>query len=212
MQARPELVAPHYGGLGGAARGRHGCARDAWRCSAMAGCTRWSTMPACRQRRPSRSGSAASTATLPNGAACSSSISSRRWLLARGLAGPLAKAKGAIVNLTSIAGHRVHPFAGSAYSTSKAALSALTREMAADFAELGVRVNAVAPGEIATAMLSPETEVLLPRIPLAPARQSRGCRRHNLLSLQRRCRLCHGHGNLRHRRPAPLLTVTSRAR
>jgi len=86
--------------------------------------------------------------------------------LARGLAGPLAKAKGAIVNVTSIAGHAVHPFAGSAYATSKAALSALTREMAAEFAELGVRVNAVAPGEIATAMLSPETEVLIPRIPL----------------------------------------------
>ena len=86
--------------------------------------------------------------------------------LARGLAAPLARAKGAIVNVTSIAGHSVHPFAGSAYSTSKAALSALTREMAVEFAELSVRVNAVAPGEIATAMLSPETEVLLPRIPL----------------------------------------------
>ncbi len=87
-------------------------------------------------------------------------------MLARGLAAPLAKAKGAIVNVTSIAGHAVHPFAGSAYSTSKAALSALTREMAVEFAEIGVRVNAVAPGEIETAMLSPETEVLLPRIPL----------------------------------------------
>ncbi len=77
--------------------------------------------------------------------------------LARGLAAaPLARGKGAIVNITSIAGHAVHPFAGSAYSTSKAALSALTREMAAEFAELGVRVNAVAPGEIETAMLSPE--------------------------------------------------------
>jgi NAD(P)-dependent dehydrogenase (short-subunit alcohol dehydrogenase family) len=86
--------------------------------------------------------------------------------LARGLAAPLAKAKGAIVNVTSIAGHAVHPFAGSAYSTSKAALSALTREMAVEFAEIGVRVNAIAPGEIETAMLSPETEVLLPRIPL----------------------------------------------
>jgi len=87
-------------------------------------------------------------------------------MLARGLAGPLTKGKGTIVNVTSIAGHAVHPFAGSAYSTSKAALSALTREMAVEFAELGIRVNAVAPGEIVTAMLSPETEVLLPRIPL----------------------------------------------
>jgi NAD(P)-dependent dehydrogenase (short-subunit alcohol dehydrogenase family) len=86
--------------------------------------------------------------------------------LARALAAPLARGKGAIVNITSIAGHAVHPFAGSAYSTSKAALSALTREMAVEFAALGVRVNAVAPGEIETAMLSPETEVLIPRIPL----------------------------------------------
>ncbi len=87
-------------------------------------------------------------------------------VLVRGLATPLAKGKGAVVNITSIAGHAIHPFAGSAYSTSKAALSALTREMAVEMAELGVRVNAVAPGEIETAMLSPETEVLIPRIPL----------------------------------------------
>jgi NAD(P)-dependent dehydrogenase (short-subunit alcohol dehydrogenase family) len=86
--------------------------------------------------------------------------------LARGLSQHLAKGKGAIVNVTSIAGHTVHPFAGSAYSTSKAALSALTREMASEFAEFGVRVNAVAPGEINTAMLSPQTESLIPRIPL----------------------------------------------
>jgi len=87
-------------------------------------------------------------------------------VLARGFAAGLARAKGTIVNITSIAGHAVHPFAGSAYSTSKAALSGLTREMAVEFATLGVRVNAVAPGEIETAMLSPETEVLIPRIPL----------------------------------------------
>jgi NAD(P)-dependent dehydrogenase (short-subunit alcohol dehydrogenase family) len=87
-------------------------------------------------------------------------------VLSRAFAEPLARGKGAIVNVTSIAGHRVHPFAGSAYSTSKAALSALTREMAVEFARLGVRVNAVAPGEIETAMLSPATTVLLPRIPL----------------------------------------------
>ena len=78
----------------------------------------------------------------------------------------LAESGGAIVNLTSIAGHRVHPFAGSAYSTSKAALTALTRELAADLAHLGIRVNAVCPGEINTAILSPGTEALVERIPM----------------------------------------------
>ena len=86
--------------------------------------------------------------------------------LARGFATALHRAKGTIINITSIAGHAVHPFAGSAYSTSKAALSALTREMAAEMAQLGVRVNAVAPGEIKTDMISPEYEALVPRIPL----------------------------------------------
>nr|MDZ8062958.1 SDR family NAD(P)-dependent oxidoreductase [Nostoc sp. EkiNYC01] len=62
-------------------------------------------------------------------------------LLARGLREELARAKGSVVNVTSIAGSRVHPFAGAAYGTSKAALAGLTREMAADFGPLGVRVN-----------------------------------------------------------------------
>ena len=82
------------------------------------------------------------------------------WL-ARGLKDELTRAQGAIVNVTSIAGGRVHPFAGAAYSTSKAALAALTREMASDFGPLGVRVNAIAPGEIDTAILSPGTEEIV---------------------------------------------------
>ncbi|MEM7172648.1 MAG: SDR family oxidoreductase [Pseudomonadota bacterium] len=86
--------------------------------------------------------------------------------LGRGFAAALGRGRGAVVNITSIAGHGVHPFAGSAYSTSKAALSALTREMAVEFAELGVRVNAVAPGEIETAMIGEEYEALIPRIPM----------------------------------------------
>jgi NAD(P)-dependent dehydrogenase (short-subunit alcohol dehydrogenase family) len=86
--------------------------------------------------------------------------------LARGFAQALHRGRGAIVNITSIAGHAIHPFAGSAYSTSKAALSALTRELAVEFADLGVRVNAVAPGEIETAMIGPEYESLIPRIPM----------------------------------------------
>ena len=86
--------------------------------------------------------------------------------LARGFAAALHRGKGAIVNITSLAGHEHHPFAGSAYSVSKAALSALTREMAVEFAELGVRVNAVAPGEIQTEMIGPDYDALIPRIPM----------------------------------------------
>lgn len=87
-------------------------------------------------------------------------------VLARGLKDELAAAHGAVVNVTSIAGTRVHPFAGTAYATSKAALASLTREMAHDFGPLGVRVNAVAPGEIETDILSPGTEELAAQLPL----------------------------------------------
>ncbi len=87
-------------------------------------------------------------------------------MLAQGLFDELVAAKGAIVNVTSIAGGRVHRFAGSAYGSSKAALAALTREMAADFGPYGVRVNAIAPGEIDTSILSPGTEELVKDIPL----------------------------------------------
>lgn len=88
-------------------------------------------------------------------------------MLARGLIAELEAAKGAVVNVTSIAGGRVHPFAGAAYATSKAALASLTREMAADFGPRGIRVNAISPGEIDTAILSPGTERLVrEQIPL----------------------------------------------
>jgi NAD(P)-dependent dehydrogenase (short-subunit alcohol dehydrogenase family) len=87
-------------------------------------------------------------------------------MLARGLIDELKATKGSVVNVTSIAGSRVHPFAGAAYATSKAALVALTREMAADFGAQGVRVNAIAPGEIDTSILSPGTEKIVENIPL----------------------------------------------
>jgi NAD(P)-dependent dehydrogenase (short-subunit alcohol dehydrogenase family) len=87
-------------------------------------------------------------------------------MLARGLVDELKATKGSVVNVTSIAGSRVHPFAGAAYATSKAALASLTREMAADFGPLGIRVNAIAPGEIDTVMLSPGTEKIVEQIPL----------------------------------------------
>jgi NAD(P)-dependent dehydrogenase (short-subunit alcohol dehydrogenase family) len=87
-------------------------------------------------------------------------------MLARGLVEELKAAQGSVVNVTSIAGSAVHPFAGAAYSTSKAALASLTREMANDFGPLGVRVNAISPGEIETSILSPGTEKIIPQIPL----------------------------------------------
>ena len=87
-------------------------------------------------------------------------------MLARGLIEELKTARGSVVNVTSIAGSSVHPFAGAAYSTSKAALASLTREMAHDFGPHGVRVNAISPGEIETSILSPGTEKIIPQIPL----------------------------------------------
>jgi NAD(P)-dependent dehydrogenase (short-subunit alcohol dehydrogenase family) len=82
-------------------------------------------------------------------------------LLARALLPELEAAKGSIVNVTSIAGSRVHPFAGVAYAASKAGLGALTREIAHEFGPHGVRANAIAPGEIDTAILSLGTDILV---------------------------------------------------
>ena len=88
-------------------------------------------------------------------------------MIARGLLEELKKVRGSVVNVTSIAGSRVHPFAGAAYATSKAALAALTREMAADFGRVGVRVNSIAPGEIDTSILSPGTgKIVKEQIPM----------------------------------------------
>src|SRR2546429_5201793 len=69
-------------------------------------------------------------------------------MMARGLIDELSAAKGSVVNVTSIAGSRVHPFAGAAYATSKAALASLTREMASDSGRIGVPLNSIDPRQI----------------------------------------------------------------
>jgi NAD(P)-dependent dehydrogenase (short-subunit alcohol dehydrogenase family) len=84
-------------------------------------------------------------------------------LLVRELVEELSAGKGSVVNVTSIAGSRVHPFAGVAYAASKAGLAALTRELASELAPRGIRTNAIAPGEIDTAILSPGTSDLVAR-------------------------------------------------
>ncbi|QUS37204.1 SDR family NAD(P)-dependent oxidoreductase [Falsirhodobacter algicola] len=88
-------------------------------------------------------------------------------LLVQELLPELTKARASVVNVTSIAGSRVHPFAGVAYAASKAGLAALTRELAHEFGPLGIRSNAISPGEIATSILSPGTDGLVQReVPL----------------------------------------------
>jgi NAD(P)-dependent dehydrogenase (short-subunit alcohol dehydrogenase family) len=58
---------------------------------------------------------------------------------------------GAIVNITSISGLRASTLRV-AYGTSKAGLAHLTKQAAVELASLGIRVNAVAPGPVDTAM------------------------------------------------------------
>lgn len=58
---------------------------------------------------------------------------------------------GAIVNITSISALRASTLR-TAYGTSKAGLAHLTKQFAVEFATLGIRVNAVAPGPVDTAM------------------------------------------------------------
>lgn len=76
---------------------------------------------------------------------------------------------GRIINITSV--HEHIPRRGaSAYSASKAGLGLLTKVMAMELAEYGITVNAIAPGEIATAMTSAEDQdphaIQRPNLPL----------------------------------------------
>jgi NAD(P)-dependent dehydrogenase (short-subunit alcohol dehydrogenase family) len=62
-----------------------------------------------------------------------------------------ASGRGSLINLSSIMAHRgLRQLA--AYSATKGAVSALTRALAVEYAPFGVRVNALAPGFIETAL------------------------------------------------------------
>ena len=87
-------------------------------------------------------------------------------ILSKSLIPNLQSANGVIINITSIASDMVHEFAGPAYATSKAALKSLTREMASDLSQYNIRVNAIAPGEIETSMITKNSQHLIKQIPM----------------------------------------------
>ncbi len=60
--------------------------------------------------------------------------------------------RGSIISISSVASLIALPGRGP-YSASKAAISALTRVMAVEVAELGIRVNAIAPGSTRTKLV-----------------------------------------------------------
>ena len=140
--------------------------KRAWR-RTVRSCTRWSTMPGISPKTERGTRLNSIETSLDTWRHVYQVNFFAPIMLARGLFDELERAQGAVVNVTSIAGSRVHPFAGSAYATSKAALAALTREMAADFGPRGIRVNSISPGEIDTSILSPGTgKIVEEQIPM----------------------------------------------
>jgi NAD(P)-dependent dehydrogenase (short-subunit alcohol dehydrogenase family) len=78
------------------------------------------------------------------------------YFLVAGLAPQMAaRGGGSIINVSSMAG-QIGLAGGAAYGATKATLTSMTRSWAAEFSPSGVRVNAIAPGPVATGGAAPE--------------------------------------------------------
>jgi NAD(P)-dependent dehydrogenase (short-subunit alcohol dehydrogenase family) len=89
------------------------------------------------------------------------------FLLSQGAAAQMKERNegGSIINITSV--HEHIPRANFAlYAAAKAALGMLTRGMSIELAPFNIRVNAVAPGVIATPRNEQDAETLSPEVPL----------------------------------------------
>ena len=71
------------------------------------------------------------------------------WVTRAVLPGMIAKGRGHVINIGSIAGHEVYP-GGSVYCATKHAVAALNRALAIDTLGTGVRVSSVDPGMVET--------------------------------------------------------------
>jgi len=69
------------------------------------------------------------------------------------LPGMAERGRGAVVNVSSLAGRSKSANGGPAYSSSKAGLLGLTRHLAYDYGPRGIRVNAIGPGGVDTPMI-----------------------------------------------------------
>ena len=86
------------------------------------------------------------------------------WMATKHLIPAMKKrGRGAIVNMssaTSLLGVPNH----AAYSMSKGGVDALTRQVAIDYAQYNIRVNAIAPGPVRTPMMDTNTEEMMAQI------------------------------------------------
>ena len=85
------------------------------------------------------------------------------YFLTQGLLPALVKSKGNVINISSYFAHRMLPNrATTVYSATKGALNSFTKSLAFEIGQLGVRVNAIAPGSISTPQFNRNLQALTP--------------------------------------------------